>query len=236
VTVSSAHELYALDPQEFVRERDALAKQLRASGDRDEAARVKALRRPTVAAWAINQVAREQPHVVSALVDAAADARRGHDVRQALVHRRDAIARVMRAVREVLAESGRDRDAHDRDVEELLNNLAGSEASADILRRGELSGGEGAAPGDDDLLASLTASVPEGAPTRDDEPAREPAPPKPSPALRRARDALADREEQLQEAEQRVEVAQAALDRAVAARDKARDAVADARRRVDELS
>ncbi len=236
MTVPSAHELFALDPKDFVRERDALAKQLRAGGDRDEAARVKALRRPTVAAWAINQVARDKPDAVGALLDAAAKARGGRDMRRALADRRDAIAHVMRAVRDVLAGSGRDRDAHDRDVEELLNGAVANDATAELLRDGELTGAEVAAPGDDDLLASLTASVPDDAPNRDDEPAREPAPPKPSPALRRAREAVADREDQLREAEERVEVAQAALDRAIAARDRARDALDDARRRVDELS
>ena len=44
----------------FVAERDALAKQLRADGRRDEAAAVKALGKPTVAAWAANQAVRSQ--------------------------------------------------------------------------------------------------------------------------------------------------------------------------------
>ena len=52
--------LYGLPREEFVGERDALAKELRADGRRDEAAAVKALAKPTVAAWAANQAVRSQ--------------------------------------------------------------------------------------------------------------------------------------------------------------------------------
>ena len=39
--------------------RDALARSLRKGGERDEAERVRALRRPSPAAWTINQLARD---------------------------------------------------------------------------------------------------------------------------------------------------------------------------------
>jgi hypothetical protein len=52
--------LYGLPLEAFVAERDALAKELRADGRREEANGVKALRRPTVAAWAVNQAVRTQ--------------------------------------------------------------------------------------------------------------------------------------------------------------------------------
>jgi hypothetical protein len=53
-----ADELYDLAPEDFVRGRDELVRRLRADGDRDAAATVKALRRPSAGAWALNQVAR----------------------------------------------------------------------------------------------------------------------------------------------------------------------------------
>jgi len=53
-------ELYGLPPDEFTPHRDELAKELRATGKRDEAAWVKALRRPSAAAWLVNQLARTQ--------------------------------------------------------------------------------------------------------------------------------------------------------------------------------
>ncbi len=55
-----ADALYGLPLERFVAERNALAKSLRAEGRRDEAATVTALRKPSLAAWAVNQLARTQ--------------------------------------------------------------------------------------------------------------------------------------------------------------------------------
>jgi hypothetical protein len=62
--------LYGLPLEEFVPARDALAKELRAGGDRERAAEVKRLVKPTRAAWAVNQLARSHADEVRALVDA----------------------------------------------------------------------------------------------------------------------------------------------------------------------
>ena len=62
--------LYGADLEDFVGARDALAKQLRADGDRDGAAAVKKLVKPTRAAWAVNRLVRERPEEVRALVEA----------------------------------------------------------------------------------------------------------------------------------------------------------------------
>jgi len=62
--------LYGLPLEEFVAERDALAKRLRADKRRDDAAAVMALRKPSVAAWAANQVLRSQPSQRQALLEA----------------------------------------------------------------------------------------------------------------------------------------------------------------------
>jgi hypothetical protein len=66
------HRLYALPPGEFVAARDALAKELRSGGDREGAAAVKKLGRPTRAAAAVNRLTREHPAEIRALVDAGA--------------------------------------------------------------------------------------------------------------------------------------------------------------------
>ena len=52
--VAATQGLYAGAPSDFVAHRDALAKQLRASGDRALAAAVKGLRRPSLGAWYLN--------------------------------------------------------------------------------------------------------------------------------------------------------------------------------------
>jgi len=63
-------ELYGLPLEAFVGARDALAKELRAGGDRDGAAAVKKLPKPTRAAWAVNRLVRDRPEEVAALVRA----------------------------------------------------------------------------------------------------------------------------------------------------------------------
>ena len=70
------HALYAMRPDEFVKARNDLARSMRKEGRRDDAARVAKLRRPSVAAWALNQVAREEPKLVDGLLDAGARLRK----------------------------------------------------------------------------------------------------------------------------------------------------------------
>ena len=63
-------DLFGLRPEEFTAARNALAKRLKAEGLTEQAAAVQALRRPSPTAWAVNQVAREQPALIDALMDA----------------------------------------------------------------------------------------------------------------------------------------------------------------------
>jgi hypothetical protein len=65
-----ADDLYGLPLDRFVPERGALAKALRADGRREEAAEVAALRKPSVAAWAVNQLVRTRDRAVAELLDA----------------------------------------------------------------------------------------------------------------------------------------------------------------------
>jgi hypothetical protein len=62
--------LYALPLNEFIAARDELAKRLRAEGERDLADQVKSLRKPTVAVWLVNQLAREREVDVRRLLKA----------------------------------------------------------------------------------------------------------------------------------------------------------------------
>jgi len=72
-------DLYALPLEDFIGARDTLAKDTRKAGDKDAAARIAKLAKPTPAAWAANQVARENPDVVAALLDAGAALRAAQD-------------------------------------------------------------------------------------------------------------------------------------------------------------
>jgi hypothetical protein len=68
--IARADDLYGLPLEQFVSERAVLAKTLRGAGDRDEAARVAALRKPSAAAWTVNQLVRTQKKAVAELIEA----------------------------------------------------------------------------------------------------------------------------------------------------------------------
>ena len=64
-------DLYRSHPSEFVAARDALAKKLREDGKREEADRVKKLRRPSAAAWLLNVTALTEPKALGAFAKAS---------------------------------------------------------------------------------------------------------------------------------------------------------------------
>jgi hypothetical protein len=74
--VTDPRDLYGLPLDRFVPERGALAKALRGQGDREQAARVAALRKPSVAAWTVNQLVRTQRRAVGAAFDAGDELQR----------------------------------------------------------------------------------------------------------------------------------------------------------------
>jgi hypothetical protein len=67
---AKAADLYGLPLEEFTKARDALAKEVRQAGDKEAADEIKALRKPPVSAWAVNQLARRHPQELKALVKA----------------------------------------------------------------------------------------------------------------------------------------------------------------------
>jgi hypothetical protein len=66
-----ADELYALTPAQFIAARDERARQARKAGQRDDAAAIKKLARPTTSAWLVNQLSREAPDQIGRLVEVA---------------------------------------------------------------------------------------------------------------------------------------------------------------------
>lgn len=62
-------DLYGLPLDGFVAERAALAKAFRAEGDQERAAEVAKLRKPSVAAWAVNQLVRTQREDIAELFE-----------------------------------------------------------------------------------------------------------------------------------------------------------------------
>ncbi len=112
-------DLYGLPLDRFVPERDALAKRVRGDGDRARADEIKALRRPSVAAWGVNQVVRTQSTQArelwkagdelvaaqDALLGGTGDAKR---LRAAGEGEREALDALVRAARGLLTDKGRD--------------------------------------------------------------------------------------------------------------------------------
>ena len=76
--MTPGEELYGLPLERFTTARDALAATLRSEGHPEEAAAVKALRKPTAAAWAVNQLVRAEPDLVEALLGAGGELRQAH--------------------------------------------------------------------------------------------------------------------------------------------------------------
>jgi hypothetical protein len=71
--------LYGTPLDEFVRERDELARQLTRDGEREAGTRVKALRKPTVGAWALNQAVRRRRAETDALLATGRRLREAHE-------------------------------------------------------------------------------------------------------------------------------------------------------------
>lgn len=138
-------DLYRERPQGFVAGRDELAKELRGAGDGDEAARVKKLRRPTAAAWAINRAALTAPRKAKAfaeasgrLEDAQARALEGGDEDASAFRAAAARENEARTALAEVAEQGA-RDAgdplSDRSLELVVETLRAATADADLRDR-----------------------------------------------------------------------------------------------------
>ena len=94
-------DLYGLPLEEFTKARDAYAKELRQSGKKEAAEEVKALRKPSVSAWAVNQAVRRRPQDAKALVKAGGELRKAQ--RAAVAGRNpDALRDATRAHRDLV--------------------------------------------------------------------------------------------------------------------------------------
>jgi hypothetical protein len=110
----AAHELYGLPLEDFTKARDEQARRLRKDGRRGEAEAVKALRKPTVPAWALNQLARRRPDDIRQLLATGARMREGQaallaggdrsSLQRASAEERRLVAELTRAATEILGE------------------------------------------------------------------------------------------------------------------------------------
>ena len=156
--------LYGLPLEEFTAARDDLSKRVRAAGLRDQADELKALRKPPVSAWTVNQLARKHPDDVKALIQAGERLAKtqaealSSGGRDRFAAARDehaaALAKIGRRIAPLLEEAG--RSAGQATTERALRTLRA--ASLDEQARGELLAGrlqDDVEPGGFSLLAGL---------------------------------------------------------------------------------
>ena len=210
-----ADELYGLGLGDFTPARDVRAKELK-KDDPDLSAKVKRLRKPSVAAWSVNLLVRREAEQVgqvlavgAALRDAAASLA-GDELRALTRQRRQLTAAVTPRARAVAAESGqRLTDAVADQIEATLTAAILDEGCAQAVRSGLLVAAL-AATGVDEVDLGAAVAVPEAlgftATARESAPAPRPElhvvpdPDADAKALAAARDELETAEGELSEA------------------------------------
>jgi hypothetical protein len=137
--------LYAGSFDGFVKLRGELAKRLKAAGHLAEAKQMAAARKPTRAAWALNQVVRRDPERIARVVETRADAVASQKngsadaIRDSARTHREAIGEAVRAARAVLEADGLSLTAlQARRLGETLQVLAADDAARATLMSGRL--------------------------------------------------------------------------------------------------
>jgi predicted nucleic acid-binding Zn-ribbon protein len=221
--VRETEKLYGLHPSEFTAARNARAKKLKPD-DPELAAAVAALPKPSVAAAALNELVREDPSEIRALIqsgkrlrqaqEAAVAGKKGADLTTAIGEHRAALDRVQRDLRR--------RKVSGPTVEKAMQTVRVTSIDPELqprLERGILH---------EDLTAAGFGLDPGLVPARPPErKAAKPAPkPKPDPKLRAA---LKAAEAELVDAEQRAAQALRELEDAKKDVERARRAVNEQR-------
>ncbi|MCW2861348.1 MAG: hypothetical protein JWP48_3056 [Actinoallomurus sp.] len=134
---TAADELYGVPPAEFTATRKRLAGEL----PREEGRRLSALRRPTVPAWAVNKLVRDD--AVGPLLDLGQRMRAawsdGGDLASLDSERSSLVPELVRRARELADEAGRPlSDAFADEVEETLRAAIADPSAADAVREGRL--------------------------------------------------------------------------------------------------
>jgi peptidoglycan hydrolase CwlO-like protein len=139
-----ADELYALNLPAFTPRRDALAKELRAS-DKDLSASVKALKKPSTAAWVVNLFVRREAGQVDQVLTVGAALREaqasldGEELRALTRQRRQLTAAVTTQARSLAADAGvKVTSAVADQVEATLTAAMVDERAAAAVRSGLL--------------------------------------------------------------------------------------------------
>lgn len=138
--------LYRLDPDEFVAARNELAKEVRGE-DRKAATAIRNLAKPTIVAWAVNQVALAQPKLVASVLAATANLQAAQDkavggeraaLKAATDKRRKAVAAVVDAAVAALSKAGRAGESHREAIRKTVEAASLEEDAGALLQAGRL--------------------------------------------------------------------------------------------------
>jgi chromosome segregation ATPase len=142
---SAAAGLYGLRPGEFVSARDARAAEARRDGDKELAAAIKKLKRPSVSAWLTNILVRERPDEVERLLSLGAGLRQaqqqleGEQLRALSQQRHQVVAALVQEADNLAALHGQAVSAAaQRELQETLEAALSDPAAAEALQAGRL--------------------------------------------------------------------------------------------------
>jgi phage shock protein A len=221
---SEVERLYGVSLDEFTPARDETSRRLRDEGRREDAAAIKALRKPSNPAWVINRLAREVPKIIDNLLAAGQRLRDtqlsgGGSLQDAMEGERAALDRAMRNAEEIATHAGLASASTLQRVRETLHLAAlDADVAADV-KRGVLAR-EGRATG----FTGLAGLAPQVEPPKPGKPKTPPTAERPDPArarrLAKARGKAATAEQDMRDAER--ELADADRQLAAATRNQQR--------------
>ena len=140
-----ADELYAVRPDEFAAARDEQVRKARADGLQALAKELAKLRRPTISAWLVNLLWRDQREVLEQLFELADSMSRaqaeaaGEELRQLMTVRRQLELSLLRRAHDLAREAGVNvTDTVEREAQETLAAALAQPDVADEVRSGRL--------------------------------------------------------------------------------------------------
>ena len=144
---SEGDRLYGLPLEEFTKARDELAARLRKAGDKSEAATVKALKKPTIPAWAVNQLSRRSSDTIDELISSADRLRKAQQellhggpaqaVWEATLAEREALGKLTEDAQRILGDAGHAATRATLDkISDTLAAAAADPSGRALLRRG----------------------------------------------------------------------------------------------------
>ncbi len=226
-----ADDLYGLPPEQFIAARLKYEKQAKQAGDRDLAARIRALAKPTVTAWLANQFTREHKAELQPFFELGGELREatrtldGEQLRQLSRQQHQLVEALVQQGRQLARAAGRTiSEDTARGLDDTLRAALADEQAAELLLTGRLSQA---------LHSDGFVTTPEAGSSAP--PERPPAKSASTAASKRRTEERQRAERELTAAEQAVSVADTAHQDAQARLTQAEGVAADAAQQVQDL-